>query len=486
MNPLRARKHPHLLEISVRPFLRARADETGVPATLDSISDDWMAGVRARGFDGVWPMGVWTTGPRARRLALGYPDLLSTYERLAPDWEPADVGGSPYSIAAYEPHPGLGGRAALGRLRERLHAHGLGLVLDFVPNHLGLDHPWLDGHPERLVRGTARDLAAHPDRWFVHTTPGGEDRIFGHGRDPHFAGWSDTVQVDHRRRETRQAMVDLFLDLAGQADGLRCDVSMLLLPEVLESTWGPGPAGEAGDFWAEAFAALREHRPETVTVAEVYWGLQDRLAALGFDYGYDKDLYDQLIDGDAAAVAETVKAEPSHHSIRMRFLENHDEPRAWSTFGADRSTAAALVTFTLPGLRLFQDGQETGSLERLPVQFSRPADETVDEAARALYDRLLPALDHAAFHGDDWSPLPFDAVDDAPTDGLVGSRWSDGHVVWWAIANVGKDARRARVAGAGLKGVDVLTDEEHRPGEDASLEVEICAGGGRLLRFDPA
>jgi molecular chaperone HtpG len=147
-----------LLQIAARPWLDRLRREAARPVTLDQIPDDWLAAVRARGFDGIWPMGLWTTGPRARQLALTYPGLLATYERVVPGWEPADVAGSPYSIAAYEPFPGSGGRAALSRLRERLHGHGLGLVVDFVPNHLGVDHPWLNEHPEHLVRGDARDL----------------------------------------------------------------------------------------------------------------------------------------------------------------------------------------------------------------------------------------------------------------------------------------------------------------------------------------
>jgi hypothetical protein len=494
VNPLRARRHPHLLQISARPWLDRLRREAGHPVPLDQVPDDWLAEVRARGFDGIWPMGLWTTGRRARQLALTYPDLLATYERIVPGWEPADVPGSPYSISAYEPFPGSGGREALAGLRERMHAHGLGLVVDYVPNHLGVDHPWLNDHPDRLVRGSARDLAAHPGRWFVHTTPDGEDRVFGHGRDPHFDGWSDTVQIDHRRRDARDAMVELLLDVASQADGVRCDVSMLLLPEVLESTWGPGDPAEKGDFWTEAFAALRARHPETVAIAEVYWGLQDRLASLGFDYAYDKDLYDELLDGDVAAVRNTVSRDASHHRIRMRFLENHDELRAWTTFGVARSTAAALVTFALPGLRLFQAGQESGARERLPVQIGREGPEPGDDDARALYDRLLPALDHPAFHGDDWSPLGFEDAPDASADGLVGSRWSDGSVTWWAIANVATEPRRGRIRGDAAppvdEAIDVLTDSVYRPldasADPRTWEMDVPPGGGCLLRFEGA
>ena len=335
MNPLRRRANPMLLEIAARPWLAGLSTAAGRPVTFADVPDDVIDRIAAAGFDAVWLMGVWTTGEKARALALGYPDLLATYNRLLPGWRPEDIAGSAYSIGAYEPPAEAGGRAALQTLRGRLNERGLALVLDFVPNHIGIDHAWLDTRPELLIRGTNEDLESEPLNWFQHTTPDGEERIFAHGRDPNFAGWSDTIQIDHRRRAPRTAMTELLADLASLADGLRCDVAMLVLEDVFRSTWGEAAPDDAGDFWTEAIPAVRARFPDLALIAEAYWGMEDRLCEAGFDWAYDKDAYDRLGEGDAAAIREMIDADGSYHSRRVHFLENHDEERAWSVLGAE-------------------------------------------------------------------------------------------------------------------------------------------------------
>jgi glycosidase len=487
-NLLRRRAHPLLLEIAVRPWLERLARTAGGTVGFADVPDAELARIRASGFDGVWLMGVWPTGPKARRLALYYPDLLKTYEAMLPDWEPRDVQGSPYSIVGYEPLASAGGRDGLRVLRERMATHGLGLMLDFVPNHLGIDHPWLDEHPDRLLRGTARDLSRDPGNWFVHTTPAGEDRIFAHGRDPYFPGWSDTVQMDYRRRETRAAMTRVLLDVASQADGIRCDVAMLPLPDVFAKTWGDGPPEEAGDFWAEAIAALRRDAPRTILMAEVYWGLGPRLRSIGFDWVYDKELLDALIARDVSNLRARFAAPATDHAGFVRFLENHDEPRALETLGA-RERASAVLALGLPGVRFVFDGQVEGARGRPPVQISRlPA--PVPDAARArFYADLLRFLDDPALHEGSWMDLSPALTDGAEASALFASRWSGADGQRILLANLEEAARTAHLVVSAVAGTplpaawaDAATGERLAADAAGKLDVPLDPWGHRLLR----
>ncbi len=487
MNTLRETPNPLLLEVPVRPWLRALSVEAGRPLGLADVPEVELDAIAARGFHGVWLMGVWETGAAARALALSIPELYDAYERILPDWTPSDVEGSPYAISGYRVTARLGGDDALDRFRERLASRGVGLVLDFVPNHVANDHPWLTDHPSRFVRGTARDLARDPHDWFVHTTPEGEDFVFAHGRDPHFPGWTDTAQLDYREPETRGAMTATLLEIAGRCDGLRCDMAMLMLPEVFRSTWGESESEAC--FWSEAIPALRREHPDTMLVAEVYWGLEDRLRELGFDCTYDKELYDLLVAGDVGGVRERVARPAEDHTHRVRFLENHDEPRALETFGLGRIRAAAAVAYSLPGLRFFLAGQAEGRRVHPPVQLGRaPREEVVDEC-RAFHDRLFELLARKTLHRGTWSPLDLPETGDT----IVGSRWVAETETIVVAANLGESEERARISfdvpGADDAPVvveDLLGNEHFEQNRKELREVgaewSIPGGGARFLR----
>ena len=485
-NSLRAARCPHLLEVAARPFVRHCGDR----ATLDDVPDEVLDRIAARGFHAVWLMGVWRTSPFARREALGHPALRAEYARLLGNYHDADVGGSPYAIEAYEVAESLGGDVALARFRERLRRRGVSLVLDFVPNHLARDHAWLDRHPQRLVRGTERDLAKHPDNWFLHTDLEGREHVFAHGRDPYFAGWTDTVQVDYRNAEARSAMRDLLASVAERCDGVRCDMAMLLLAEVFASTWG----GERppGDFWDEAIAEIRRRHPGFVFIAEVYWGLEDELHTLGFDYTYDKELYDRLVAADRDGIRSVLSLPQAAQSHRVRFLENHDEPRSRSVFG-DRLVAAAAITYSLPGLRFFFEGQSDGRWHRIPVQLARePFEERIEWVAR-FYDRLFEILSEDVFHAGQWCPQPVDSRAPEPS-WILGSRWTLGEDTRIVLANVSGSVASGAVrwplpenGSDMLVIVDEVTNARYeysrRSLREAGLPVELGGYGAHFLRI---
>src|SRR5262249_16836761 len=142
------------------------------------------------------------------------------------DCKEEDFAGSPFAVADYTVAGELGGEPAIDKFRNRLQAHGLGLLLDFVPNHLGLDHSWVAERPERFVQASERP----PETFRAETMSG--PRWLAHGKDPNFHAWIDTAQLDYRRADTRAAMLELLQSVARRCDGVRCDMAMLLLNEV--------------------------------------------------------------------------------------------------------------------------------------------------------------------------------------------------------------------------------------------------------------
>jgi hypothetical protein len=384
-----ARRHPLLFQLNTRVLLGERAAALGRPATLDDLDDALLDELTARGFDWLWPLGVWRTGPAARQVSRGRKDWRAAFLRDLPDLTDADVTGSPFAIQAYEVAPALGGEAALARLRERAARRGLSLMLDFVPNHVSPDHPWVVDHPEWLVQGTEDELVRDPASWIRLGS-----RILAHGRDPYFPGWPDTVQLDYRHPGLRAAMTAELCGVAARCDGVRCDMAMLVLPEVFERTWGArSRTGHApAPFWPEAATAARRIRPGFTLMAEVYWDLEWTLQQQGFDFTYDKRLYDRLREGEAGPVREHLRAEPGFQDRSARFLENHDEPRAAATFPPERQRAAAVVTFLAPGLRFFHEGQLEGRRTHVSMHLGRRPAEPVDAPLRAFYLALLEAL----------------------------------------------------------------------------------------------
>ena len=296
-------RYPVLYQINTRVWLTELGQSLGRRATLDDIADADLDRLADQGFDWVWLLSVWQTGPEAQQVSRSHPEWRRDFEETLSDLREEDIGGSGFAITGYTVHQDLGGDAALARLRRRLSARGLRLLLDFVPNHMGLGHPWIQSHPEYFILGTDQDLARAPQNYIAVNRPGGK-RIFAHGRDPNFAGWSDTLQLNYANPELQEAMIGELLRISQQCDGIRCDMAMLILPEVFERTWGLRPPL----FWPTATQRVRAQAPDFLFMAEVYWDLEWSMQQQGFDYAYDKRLYDRLRDGHARPVRDHFRA----------------------------------------------------------------------------------------------------------------------------------------------------------------------------------
>jgi glycosidase len=398
MRPLAA--HPSLYQINTRVWLTRLSESLGRRATLDDVPDAELDRVAGMGFDWVWFLSVWQTGPAAQQVSRSNAGWRKEFQETLPDLREEDIAGSGFAIQSYSVHRDLGGAEALARLRSRLQQRGLRLMLDFVPNHMAPDHPWRDEHPDYFVRGSEADLARAPQNYCRVQTKNGP-LVLAYGRDPYFDGWPDTLQLDYGNPDLQQAMIGELERIAGQCDGLRCDMAMLVLPDVFERTWGT----RAELFWPRATQAVRGKHPDFRFMAEVYWDLEWTMQQQGFDYAYDKRLYDRLREGRARPVREHLQAGLDYQNKLARFLENHDEPRAAETFPPDVHEAAAIITFLSPGLRFFHQGQFEGRRKRISPHLVRAPEEPVDSRLEKFYERLLDVLRQPVMRTGQWQLL---------------------------------------------------------------------------------
>src|SRR4051794_39191323 len=216
---MNAPRYPALYQANTRVWLTRLSQTLGRTATLDDIPDLELDRLAAMGFDWIWLLSVWCTGPAARQISRTNPQWRHEFQETLPDLREEDIAGSGFAITDYTVHPALGGDAGLARMRKRLQSRGLRLMLDFVPNHTAPDHPWVEEHPEYYVAGTPTDLAQAPQNYTCVKGRHG-DRVLAFGRDPYFSGWPDTLQLDYSNPATQEAMRRELFRIAGQCDGV--------------------------------------------------------------------------------------------------------------------------------------------------------------------------------------------------------------------------------------------------------------------------
>ncbi len=391
---------PSLYQINTRVWLTELSQKLGRAATLDDIPDPELDRLAESGLDWVWLLSVWQTGQASREVSRLNEEWRNEFQETLPDLREGDIAGSGFAICAYSAHSEIGGDAALKRLRKRLAKRGLKLMLDFVPNHTALDNPWVEDHPEFYIPGSEQLLAQQPQNYTRIQRKQG-DLVLAHGRDPYFPGWPDTLQLDYSNPGTREAMLGELEKIASLCDGVRCDMAMLVLPEVFERTWGRKP----DPFWPPAIQHVRQRSADFRFMAEVYWDLEWTLQQQGFDYTYDKRLYDRLRQGEARPVREHLRAELDYQTRLARFLENHDEPRAAATFDPPLHRAAAVITYTVPGLRFFHQGQFQGRKKRISPHLVRAPEEPQDEEIKRFYDGLLAVLRMPTLRSGEWRQI---------------------------------------------------------------------------------
>lgn len=417
------RQHPQLYEISTLQWLSKLTNKMGRRVRLGEVPISEWQRLRDLRFDLVYLMGVWKRSTTGRLLSRSQLPLLSRYDEALPGWALEDVAGSPFSIERYEPDPLIGSWADLESVRRQLHDLGMRLILDFVPNHTGQDHPWVCAHPEYYVRG---DLVAYrkaPGDFFMSEGPNGEAQVIAYGRDPNFAPWTDTAQLNYFNPELRAAMIEQSRKIAQFCDGVRCDMAMLLLNDSFHQNWESflqGMAAPAEEFWREATRAL----PDFVWIAEAYCDCEWALQQLGFQFTYDKRFYDRLRDGFVRDVYLHLKADWEFQLRSVRFLENHDERRSAAVFGNNRLPAVAVLACTIPGMHFINDGQLEGLRTQAVVQLAKTREEATDAEVLNLYKRILEIVDAADFHGPNWKLLEVEDSSDHTASDLIAYLWT--------------------------------------------------------------
>jgi hypothetical protein len=393
--------NPRLYEINTRVWLKKFGQN------LSDVPVGYYSSLAELGITAIWFMGVWKTCDSIINKCCFSNDLIFAYQKSLKNWERSDVIGSPYSIDCYEVNPSIGTKEDLLKTKEILNSLGIKLILDFVPNHFGAESCFIKSHPDIFLRASREFLEKDS---FTFYKPFDDEFIFAHGRDPLFPAWSDTIQVNYFSMAAREFMTNILKQISDLCDGVRCDMAMLPLNNVFYNSW-VGVLNSMNfnkpeeEFWASAIKEIKAVKKDFTFIAETYWDLEWDLQQLGFNYTYDKRLTDRLGSADIASIKAHLHGDLSYQEKSVRFLENHDEPRAVTKFGKYKSLAAAVVITTIPGLKLFYDGQFSGYKTKLPVQLGREPADRGSTTVRNYYDKLLRITRSPIYEFGKWEML---------------------------------------------------------------------------------
>ncbi|TFG19296.1 MAG: alpha-amylase, partial [Promethearchaeota archaeon] len=412
-------KHPRIYEINTWPWLQKASEDYGHRISLENVPID-LIDKNLRKFDVIWTMGVWERSPKGREIAIRHEGLQEEYQKALRYFGTDDVIGSPYAVYYYHVDSHLGGNEGLTTFREDLAERNIKLMLDYVPNHVAIDHLWTLEKSDMFMKGTLEDLMTKPYEYFSIG-----QKVYAHGKDPNFSPWTDTIQINAFSNEAREKTVNTLLSIADICDGVRCDMAMLVSNEVFVKTWG-SKAGEVPDtdFWEYIIPKVKEKNPEFKFIAEVYWDLEWKLQQQGFDYTYDKRLYERLLNDDAPKIKDHLQADWDYQCKLLRYIENHDEERVINLLGEDASKAAAVLIMTLPGARMIHEGQMEGNEIRIPIQLGRFPTENRNNELYKFYEYLLDNLPAKDFNDAEWKMCEVDSINDNSYLNVISYVWS--------------------------------------------------------------
>jgi glycosidase len=484
--------HPKILEINTWPWLTNLSDKLGQDVKLNDIPIDLLYR-EVSFFDVVWLMGVWERSPMGKEIAMNNKDLQQEYHKAIRYFSNQDVVGSPYAVYYYHVSSQLGGPDALKSLREDLETRGVLLILDYVPNHVSIDHLWTLEKSDVFIKGTLNDLMTKPYEYFSVG-----DRVYAHGRDPNFPPWTDTVQINAFSREARSKAVNTLLSIAQLCDGVRCDMAMLMTNSVFSKTWGEKAGSPLEkEYWDEIISTVKEKNPDFKFIAEVYWDMERDLIQQGFDYCYDKKLYDYLKRFNADNIRSYLEADLQYQSKLLRFIENHDEPRAITVFGHEASKAASVIATTLPGAILIYEGQTRGSKIKLPVQLNKGPIEEVDEDMVEHYNNLLRIIPGREYNNAMWSLCEVKPVgpDDISYHNIISYQWLGDNQTLLIVVNYSSILSKAHIILNDIsyetfnwRFIDLLNKNEYTyKGENLSkygLYVELDSWRSHIFRVE--
>jgi glycosidase len=401
---------------------------------LDEIPDEELGTLSRRGLNSLWLIGVWERSRASK-----------TIKQLCGN---RDAVASAYSLFDYRIAEDLGGEAAYINLRDRAYRHGVRLASDMVPNHMGIDSPWVIEHPDWFISRQDSPYPAYSfngpdlshdgrveikieDHYFEQTDAAvvfrrrdrasGETRYIYHGNDGTSFPWNDTAQLDYLNPAVREQVIQTILHVARLFPVIRFDAAMTLAKRHFHRLWFPGPGASGAipsraeygmsqaefdkhmpqEFWREVVDRVAAEVPGTLLLAEAFWLMEGYFVrTLGMHRVYNSAFMVMLRDEDNAkyrsVIKNTLEFDPDIMKRYVNFMSNPDERTAIDQFGkGDKCFGVAALMATLPGLPMFGHGQIEGFTEKYGMEYQRPRyDETADHWLVERHEREIAPLLH--------------------------------------------------------------------------------------------
>jgi glycosidase len=399
---------------------------------LDEIPDQELALLAARGINSLWLIGVWERSRASK-----------TIKQLCGN---RDAVASAYSLFDYRIADDLGGEPAYIHLRDRAYRHGLRLASDMVPNHMGIDSPWVIEHPEWFISRWDSPYPAYSfngpdlssdgraeikieDHYYEQSDAAvvfrrrdkssGETRYIYHGNDGTSFPWNDTAQLDYLNPAVREQVIQTILHVARLFPVIRFDAAMTLAKRHFHRLWFPGPGSSGAipsraeygmsqeefdkhmphEFWREVVDRVAAEVPGTLLLAEAFWLMEGYFVrTLGMHRVYNSAFMVMLRDEDNAkyrsVIKNTLEFDPDIMKRYVNFMSNPDERTAIDQFGkGDKCFGVAVMMSTLPGLPMFGHGQIEGFTEKYGMEYRWPRyEENPDPVLVARHDREIAPL----------------------------------------------------------------------------------------------
>jgi glycosidase len=416
---------------------------------LDEIPDAELDILSRRGLNSLWLIGIWERSRASKAIK----QLTGNHDAVA----------SAYSLFDYRIADDLGGEAAYVNLRDRAFAHGIRLASDMVPNHMGIDSPWVVEHPDWFMSRNDPPYPAYSfngpdlssdgrveikidDHYYERTDAAvvfrrrdrssGETRYVYHGNDGTSYPWNDTAQLDYLNPAVREAVIQTILRVARLFPIIRFDAAMTLAKRHFHRLWFPVPGASGAipsraeysmssaefnrhmphEFWREVVDRVAREVPGTLLLAEAFWLMEGYFVrTLGMHRVYNSAFMVMLRDEDNAkyrsVIKNTIEFDPDILKRYVNFMSNPDERTAIDQFGkGDKCFGVATMMATLPGLPMFSHGQIEGYTEKYGMEYQRPRyDETPDPWMVERHERqIAPLLTRRALFAESSNFLLYD------------------------------------------------------------------------------
>ena len=390
-----------LLQISTRQYLYLLSQKYSRPITKlidipECVFDEW----KQMGFEWVWMMGVWQLGEYGLQFDREDSYRRGKYDISCPDWKEEDVIGSPFAIVSYTINKEIGEEKDILWLRQQLNKRGMKLMLDFVPNHTAFDSIEIqDNKREYYIhfpdnKNVPKDMTE--DQYNYRYGPNG----IAYATTLDWKPWTDVAQLNYMNEDLRKSRINIILKIASHCDGIRCDVSIAQLNDIFWNKWqfelqNSGYSKLEKEFWQQAISTVKEKYKKCVFFAEANYDSSGILKKCGFDYVYDRCLFLELQkkdDFDLSLVKKNVNDPEIARYSHM--VENHDQCRSLTAYNGNpiKEHAAAIVTLTLPGLRLVNQDQWCGYKYHIEVQLRRAVKEEINQDFVSFYMKLFEIL----------------------------------------------------------------------------------------------